>query len=111
MPLSTFVVVSVKPWQKESHKENIFEISYATADQQIDKIIPHDFSIIESSRANGLTKTKIIIPASASPNELLKWAIRKFEVHGFTEILPSMNDIFISQVNQKRKGNGNYPGV
>jgi len=86
---------------KESHKENIFEISYATADQQIDKIIPRDFSIIESSRANGLTKTKIIIPASASPNELLKWAIRKFEVHGFTEILPSMNDIFISQVNPK----------
>jgi ABC-2 type transport system ATP-binding protein len=90
---------------KEAHKENIFEISYATSDQQIDEIIPREFSIIGSSTQNGHTKTKISIPTNASPNELLKWAIRKFEVHGFSEILPTMNDIFISQVNQKNRGN------
>jgi len=90
---------------KENHKQNIFEISYATAIQQIEEIIPADFSLIGSTKLNGHTKTKISLPADASPNELLKWAIHNFEVHGFTEILPTMNDIFISQVNQKNKGN------
>ncbi len=86
---------------KESHKENIFEISYTTTDQHLERIIPGEFSFIESNKINGLTRSKIRMHESASPNELLKWAISNFDVHGFTEILPTMNDIFISQVKQK----------
>jgi ABC-2 type transport system ATP-binding protein len=95
---------------KESYKENIFEITYPTTVQNIEQIIPREFSFIESNSYNGHTTTKIRIYASASPNELLKWAIGNFEVHGFTEILPSMNDIFISQVNRGNTGIDNHPG-
>ncbi len=87
---------------KESYKENIFEISYATTDQQLERIISEGFSFIESTKINGLTRSKIRMHESASPNELLKWAIGNFDVRGFTEILPTMNDIFISQVKQRK---------
>ena len=32
------------------------------------------------------------------PNDLLRFLIDKVEIHGFTEQVPSMNDIFIRQV-------------
>jgi ABC-2 type transport system ATP-binding protein len=96
---------------KEAHKENIFEISYATTGQLIREIIPADFSIIQSTIVNGHTKSRISLPPNASPNELLKWAIGNFEVHGFTEIMPTMNDIFISHVNRGNTVNDNHPGI
>src|SRR5690606_10727 len=39
------------------------------------------------------------IPEGDSPNHLLQYLMRSHcEIHGFTEILPSINDIFIRQV-------------
>lgn len=88
---------------REAHKKNIYEISYTSSNTAIQDILPSTFSVIQSIKSNGHTRAKISLPPGSSPNDLLKWAIGKFEVNGFTEILPTMNDIFISQVNQKNR--------
>ncbi len=88
---------------REAHKKNIYEISYATSSTSIQNILPSTFSVIQSIKLNGHTRAKISLPHGYSPNDLLKWAIANFEVHGFTEILPTMNDIFISLVKQQNK--------
>jgi ABC-2 type transport system ATP-binding protein len=87
---------------KEANKENIWEILYVPSATPIEMIIPRDFSVIRSTAVNGHTQTRIALPKGASPNQLLKWVIAEFEVAGFTEVLPTMNDIFISQVNRKK---------
>ncbi|BDD02919.1 ABC transporter ATP-binding protein [Aureibacter tunicatorum] len=44
--------------------------------------------------------TRIKLSRDESPNELLKYLIEKTEIHGFKELLPSINDIFISKINE-----------
>lgn len=87
---------------KEAFKENVWEVVYMSSVTPIEKVIPRDFSVIRSIAVNGHTQTRIALPKGASPNQLLKWVIAEFEVTGFTEVLPTMNDIFISQVNRKK---------
>ncbi len=88
---------------KETFKENIWELVYVSSATPVEKIIPSEFSVIRSFNVNGHTQTRIALPQGASPNQLLKWALANFEVTGFGEVLPTMNDIFISQVNRKKK--------
>jgi ABC-2 type transport system ATP-binding protein len=57
------------------------------------------FDILESSPAhNELTRSVIKIPESSSPNDLLQYLIGETQVFGFTEKIPTINDIFISTV-------------
>jgi len=46
----------------------------------------------------GLKKSVIQFSTQGDPNELLKSLITQVEIHSFVERVPSMNDIFISQV-------------
>lgn len=88
---------------KQSYKQNLYELTYASNSHSITTNLPRDYRLIGEEIENGFTRAKIQIPAHSSPNELLKHAISEVEVHGFTEILPTMNDIFISKVNEYKK--------
>lgn len=83
---------------KHSFKENIYELIYTPALQSLRTILPSDYHVIEESKYNGLYRARIKIPMKDSPNILLQHALQHVEVHGLTEILPSMNEIFISSV-------------
>jgi ABC-2 type transport system ATP-binding protein len=88
---------------KQSYKQNIFELIYKANGHSVTTNLPLDYRLIGEVKENGLTNAKIQIPQRTSPNDLLKHAIAEVEVHGFTEILPTMNDIFISKVNEYKK--------
>jgi ABC-2 type transport system ATP-binding protein len=88
---------------KQSYKQNLFELTYTAINNDFTSNLPHDYHLIGEVKHNGLSKARIQIPKKDSPNELLKLAIAEVEVHGFTEILPTMNDIFISKVNEYKK--------
>jgi len=83
---------------KADFKNNIFEIIYRNGDVNFNEIIPGYYHLLEEKSDIKLKRVKIQIPQNESPNNLLNFAIKHFEVHGFTEILPTMNDIFISKV-------------
>lgn len=88
---------------RQSFKQNIFELAYTTTPVSISAKLPAGYQLLSEVPQNGMTRAKIRIPMQDSPNELLKFAIKEIEVHGFSEILPSMNDIFISKVNEYKK--------
>jgi len=79
-------------------KNNIFEIIYRNGKINLSNIIPDSYRLLEEKSDIKLKRAKIQIPQNESPNNLLNFAISHLEVHGFTEILPTMNDIFISKV-------------
>ena len=85
---------------KSQFKQNIFELIYSNGAVSIGHILPESFVLINESDEKSQKKARIKIPANSSPNSLLNFAIQKVEVHGFSEIMPSMNDIFISKVNE-----------
>jgi len=85
---------------KNLFKENIFELIYSNGTNTIAHFLPDGFVLISESEDKNLKKARIKIPENTSPNTLLNFAIQKVEVHGFSEIMPSMNDIFITKVNE-----------
>jgi len=46
----------------------------------------------------GMNHVRVKLLGNTSPNALLEAVIKSNEIHGFTEVLPTMNDIFIMKV-------------
>jgi len=88
---------------KSSYKKNMFEVIYKNGTHTISDDFPMEYQLLSDEDEAGMRKAKIQIPTQATPNELLTRIIEKFEVHGFTEVLPTMNDIFISKVEEAKK--------
>ncbi|HPE33501.1 MAG TPA: ATP-binding cassette domain-containing protein [Bacteroidales bacterium] len=91
---------------KQTYKKNLFELIYSNTGRSISSILPAKYHLISEESQNGFAKAKIQIPAGDSPNELLRLAISEVEVHGMAELLPTMNDIFISKVSEFKKSSG-----
>ena len=80
---------------KETYKANIFDVGHKNMITEMES----GFEIREQGELqDGFYKSSIKIVNGKSPNELLKTLIDKVEVHSFMEKIPSMNEIFISQV-------------
>ena len=62
-----------------------------------------NFSIFGIEQKNGTNTAKIKIEGNYSPNELIEQILPQAEVVSFKEILPSINDIFIQEVNRTKK--------
>ena len=61
-----------------------------------------NFDILDQSEMEeGLKRSIIKIKHEQSPNDLLAELIKHVEVHSFVEKIPTMNEIFISKVNEK----------
>jgi len=85
---------------KQEYKDNLFEVSCASYDGNPQQHLPSLFEVQSSESENGLIKYRIRVPQNTRPNELLSRILPHAEVHGFNEILPSMNEIFIRKVSE-----------
>lgn len=61
------------------------------------------FELISHEGHDDFMKAVIRMPEGRSPNELLSSMIPNVEIHSFREIIPGMNDIFISLVQQSNQ--------
>jgi ABC-2 type transport system ATP-binding protein len=78
---------------KNSFKKNIFKVVYeGTLSENKD----YEFDIIDTNDSYLIIKDKDI--ANTSPNSLLKKIMQYVDIHSFVEILPTLNEIFIEQV-------------
>lgn len=79
---------------KNSYKLNQYEVIYKGELKE-----SPGFSILKEEKSElGLNKATIQANNGESPNVILQELISKIEVHSFIEIIPSINDIFISLV-------------
>jgi ABC-2 type transport system ATP-binding protein len=85
---------------KNQYKSNAWEITYNDTQDQIGTILKKGFELLSQTGEDGLHTATIRIPAQTSPNELLESLLPHLQILGFNEILPSINDIFISKVNE-----------
>lgn len=82
---------------KQQFKQNRFSVQHVG---EIPADIPDGrFNIVEKHEGSFVVQSD----AETSPNELLKALVNaNIEIHNFNEILPSINEIFITQVNEQR---------
>jgi ABC-2 type transport system ATP-binding protein len=84
---------------KNRNKENLFFVQFTDADIDLREFLPENTELKYLKIAqNGTVTAKIKIPKEQTSNDLIRLLLSHVNLIAFNEILPSMNDIFISQV-------------
>jgi len=83
---------------KKEFKSNTFEITYTHTNTPLSGLLDNNFEILNESTDDELTKMVIHIRNGSTANELIYKLLPHVNIQSFVEILPSMNDIFISKV-------------
>ena len=88
---------------KNQFKANIYEVEWLGQIEPMKNKLPAFLSILDNSKSNGSNKTRFQILNGSKPNDLMNYLMKDFDVLGLKEILPSMDDIFIQNVNASSK--------
>lgn len=85
---------------KQQFKNNIFELTMQNVSEEVH--LPECYNIMScEKKQNGMTHLKIQADKNIDSNELLTSILKKGRLVSFQELLPSINDIFIKQINDK----------
>ena len=88
---------SVKNVRKQ-FKTDTYEFELENLSGKLESIIDGKFKIIDEKHEEEITRLKIKINAGISQNELIQTILPHAQIQSFREVIPSMNDIFISMV-------------
>lgn len=80
---------------RSSYRTNTFEVGH---DQPLSALNGTAELLQSEEQKAGGYLSKIKLADGQQPNELLKLLMDKTQIHHFSEVIPSMNDIFISKV-------------
>lgn len=85
---------------KQQFKNNIFELTMQNVSEEVH--LPECYNIMSCEKEqNGMTHLKIQADKNIDSNELVTSILKKGRLVSFQELLPSINDIFIKQINDK----------
>ena len=82
---------------RRNHGDNIVEIIFR-GETDINTLLTPAYTLLTQNPHNGLQVATIKINETQPANQLLQQLIPHVEIHGFREVIPSMNDIFIKLV-------------
>jgi len=85
---------------KNTYKANTYYIELADLKGNLIDLLNQNYEIKEEWKDENLTKAKIKLINDCKPNELLSLIMPYSTIHGLSEILPTMNDIFIQRVSE-----------
>lgn len=80
---------------RSSYRSNTFEIGH---DQPLSDLSSWGSIVSSDQHEEGKFFSKVKLSSEEQPNELLKAVMKQTQIHHFSEVIPSMNDIFISKV-------------
>ena len=92
---------------KKLHRSNTYELHYRDFDGDLQSVLNGHFSLSEIRHEDGIHTAVIKLPPDAGSNDLLANVMPHVVITGLDEIIPSMNDIFISTVNAFNGANAN----
>ena len=85
---------------RHSHGANIFEIKYNGKEQLLTNALKGICTVIETTTSLiGINRAKIHIADNSEVRNVISVANETVELRSFSEVIPTMNDIFIRTVN------------
>ena len=85
---------------RHSHGSNIFEISYLGEESALTTALGGLCSVMETTTSTiGINKAKIHIADNSEVRNVISAVNNSVELRSFSEVIPTMNDIFIRTVN------------
>jgi|ERR1051326_1208634 ABC-2 type transport system ATP-binding protein len=85
---------------RQQYKSDTYEIDFTGDLMTFTKALYINFELLEKNQDNEHCKVKVKLLRNNTPNNLLETVLPFVQIHNFREILPSMNDIFISKVKE-----------
>ncbi|MBI4945352.1 MAG: ABC transporter ATP-binding protein [Bacteroidetes bacterium] len=85
---------------RQQYKANTYEVEFAGSIMTFTKALFKDFELLKKQEDGTHCKATVKLLYDKSPNDLLNTVLPYVQIQNFREILPSMNDIFISKVQQ-----------
>ena len=86
---------------KKQYRTNTFNISFTGDQEKLKANLSGDIEILEHQSGKEFESLKLKLNNGTSSNDLLNQILPHVEIVSFSEIIPSMNDIFIRVVNEK----------
>lgn len=86
---------------KKQFKTNLYEVSFTGNKIAFSNALWTGYEIIDTQTEDEIITCRIKMLNNNTPKNLLESIIPHINIHSFKEIIPEMNDIFISLVNQK----------
>ena len=90
---------------RKKYKSEKYEIEYKGNGVGFANSLWGGFELITHEPHGDMMKAVVKIPTGTSTNNLLSALLPNVEIHSFKEIIPGMNDIFISLVNESNEQN------
>jgi ABC-2 type transport system ATP-binding protein len=84
---------------RNSYRNNTYLVEYTG--EKLNLNGSHPFEILSDATDEDRHTIKIGLTPGSNANEVLQYLIPKVSIHMLQEIIPSMNEIFIEQVNKK----------
>jgi ABC-2 type transport system ATP-binding protein len=84
---------------RNSYRNNTYLVEYTG--EKLNLNGSHPFEILSDATDEDRHTIKISLNPGSNANEVLQYLIPKVSIHTLQEIIPSMNEIFIEQVNKK----------
>ncbi len=88
---------------KEQYKSHVFELKYKGQPDVLNRLLDRDFNVLEHHQDAVANTLKVQYQNGKTNNELLQLLIPHIEIVSFSEIIPSMNEVFIKVVNEANK--------
>ena len=85
---------------KKTFRTNSYVIQYDGAAGSLRSILHPSYQVLEEVMEENLSTARIRLPKDTGPNDLIAHLLPHVTIHGFSELLPTMNEIFISKVNE-----------
>ena len=95
---SKVVVAGAVEEIRRNHGDNIVEVIFRDDANAFNQALTPTYSLLTQKEHNGLQVAMVKINEQQPANHLLQQLIPHVEIHGFREVIPSMNDIFIKLV-------------
>lgn len=88
---------------RQQHKSNIFEIKYKGTPMAFAHALWTGATLLHETAEEGEIRATVKLNPQLTTNNLLNSLLSAVEIKGFSEILPTMNDIFIKVVGEENE--------
>jgi ABC-2 type transport system ATP-binding protein len=86
---------------RKTYKTNTYELTFAGNMIAFTTALWAGFELLDKQETDGLCKVKVKLLNDNTVNNMLKQVLPVVEIQALQELIPSMNDIFISKVNEQ----------
>lgn len=83
---------------RRAYSTNTFDLSFRGSMIGFTNAMWTGAELVDRKEEEGMNHARVRLLGNTSPNKLLEALLPAVEIHSFTEVIPTMNDIFIAKV-------------